>query len=103
MNRPDIFNDARIIIDDAQPRAGWKTFQFKVAEFGDYEGREGNDWLETPLSPSTGDEWSLQIYPDPGRYAAATAGYLSVYLKCCHPRAGQNAAMKVEIKILDNW
>mmetsp|Transcript_8094 Transcript_8094/g.12695 ORF Transcript_8094/g.12695 Transcript_8094/m.12695 type:complete len:408 (+) Transcript_8094:57-1280(+) len=103
MNKPGVItNTARILIDIAQPREGWKTFQFKVAEFGEYEGFfESNDSLDSFPSPCTGDEWSLQIFP--GRHSAATAGYLSVYLKCCHPSVGQNSALNVEIKILDKF
>ncbi len=104
VDRPDedeFINEARILNDVAQPRAGWKTFQFKVAEFGDYEDLRDYNWLEAPLSPITGDEWSLEIYP--GRHAAATAGYFSVFLKCCHPSAVKNTSMEVEIRILDKF
>mmetsp|Transcript_8093 Transcript_8093/g.12693 ORF Transcript_8093/g.12693 Transcript_8093/m.12693 type:complete len:421 (+) Transcript_8093:57-1319(+) len=81
MNKPGVItNTARILIDIAQPREGWKSFQFTVAHFLEYMdlSSESNDCILTPKFSCRGHQWSLRIFP--GGDSDATAGFLSVYL-----------------------
>ena len=79
MNRPgEEINGHKILIEAAQPREGWTTFQFKLVGFGDYADVTSmtDDWLDTPKFSYEGDEWLLRIFP--GGDDTVNDGYLSV-------------------------
>ncbi len=102
MNRPgQCIKDAHILIDDAEPREGWKSFQFKFVEFMDYDGLEANDWLETPKFLYNGHEWTLKIYPNGDGAVGNT--HLSAFLAHLPSACDTSFSTKFEIKIFDKF
>ena len=101
MNRPgEEIIGKTILIEAAQPREGWTTFQFKLVGFRDYADvtSSTDDWLDTPKFSYEGDEWLLRICP--GGDSNVDDGYLSVFIAYTAIK-GRKSALKFEVQILD--
>ena len=89
--------NAKVSIDIAPPREGWKSFQFNLPGFKDLPTTKGH-YVETSEFSCNGHEWVLRIYP--GGDNSATEEYMSIFL---YHRSPGSIKTTFELKILDKF
>jgi speckle-type POZ protein len=70
---------AKVFVELAPPREGWKSIRFNLREFTDLPTTKKR-YVITPEFSYNGCKWALMIYPG-GIYQAAD-GYCSIFLEC---------------------